>query len=108
MIYKEVLFVDKVHYAHEEHPNAGRHYYDRGYRKPQLSLLKVCKQVHAEAEPLYLSMNVFELPDNFTEYEPFRHFPGGTLKHLDEERPYIFLHAVFSHVKNLGIVFTRD
>jgi hypothetical protein len=66
MIYKEVLFVGKIHFAPERQPNAGRHYYERGYEKPQLSLLRVCKQAHAEAEPLYLSMNLFELPDNFT------------------------------------------
>jgi hypothetical protein len=47
MIYKEVLFVGKVHYAPEEQPNAGRHYYERGYEKPQLSLLRVCNVIDA-------------------------------------------------------------
>jgi hypothetical protein len=102
MIYKEVLFVRKVHYAPEEQLNAGRHCYERGYEKPQLSLLRVCKQVHAEAEPLYLSMNLFELPDNFTECEPFCGLSDG------RNRSWVFSEAAFHHVRNLSIPFTTN
>jgi len=34
------------------------------YRKPSVKLFRACKQMHAEAEPLYLAKNIFHLPLN--------------------------------------------
>jgi hypothetical protein len=42
------------------------------YRTPQVQLLRVCKQIHGEAEQVYLSKNLFVLPTEFTEYAPFK------------------------------------
>jgi hypothetical protein len=41
-----------------------------GYQHPQLQLLRVCKQIHAEAEEVYLSKNLFMLPDHFMYHNP--------------------------------------
>ena len=58
MIYEELLIVGKVFYGYYS-PNRS------GYRSPQLTLLRVCKQIHAEAEPLFLSKNLFNLPSDW-------------------------------------------
>jgi hypothetical protein len=51
MVYKEVLFFVKVHFPEKD----AKGDLDRRswkYKKPQLALLRVCKQIHSEAEPL--------------------------------------------------------
>jgi hypothetical protein len=48
-----------------------RRFKDRkAYRTPSLGILRVCKQVHDEAEEVYLGKNLFVLPDFYSLREP--------------------------------------
>ncbi|KAF2273416.1 uncharacterized protein EI97DRAFT_353901, partial [Westerdykella ornata] len=64
MIYEEVVVVGKVFYSPDRHDilNGKRCRGFKMFRKPELHLFRVCKQVHREAEPIYLSKNLFVLP----------------------------------------------
>lgn len=43
----------------------------KDYRKPSLSILRVCKQLKSEAEEVYLAKNLFVLPQSFDKVVPF-------------------------------------
>jgi hypothetical protein len=67
MVYEELLVVGKVFYkptAYEIRNGSRFDGYDR-FRIPELQLLRVCKQIHAEAEPVYLAKNLFVLPKDW-------------------------------------------
>jgi hypothetical protein len=48
-----------------------RHKQWKKYRKPLLSILRVCKQIKSEAEEVYLAKNLFVLPQSFDKVFPF-------------------------------------
>lgn len=56
-IYAELVVVGKVHYTPQRYDelNGRRFREPERYRKPELSILRVSKQVRDEAEDLYLS-----------------------------------------------------
>jgi hypothetical protein len=105
MVYKEVLVVGKICYS-ELDPYTNRKQKDSDYKKPQLALLRVCKQIHSEAEPLYLGMNLFVLPNKFKDYRPFVEY--GRDSYHWETRRFLFSKAVFTHVRNISFAFTSD
>jgi hypothetical protein len=43
----------------------------KDYRKPSLSILRVCKQIKSEAEEVYFTKNLFVLPQSFNKLSPF-------------------------------------
>lgn len=64
-IYEYFVIVGKEFYIPDHYAvNNEKRFKDwRAYRVPELTLLRVSKQVHDEAEKLYLSNNLFVLPD---------------------------------------------
>lgn len=72
MIYEEVLVVGKVFFTPDKHDleNGKRCSDYKLFRKPELQLLRVCKQIQSEAEPIYASKNLFVLPLDWYNFEP--------------------------------------
>ncbi|KAF2273417.1 uncharacterized protein EI97DRAFT_503494 [Westerdykella ornata] len=103
MIYEEVLVVGKVFYTPTDYDLSNGERCDnyQSFKKPELQLLKVCKRIHAEAEPIYLAKNLFVLPVDWFKHSPFRS-PGGT-----SSSRFLFSEAGLSLIKNvsLGIDF---
>ncbi|KAF2662473.1 hypothetical protein K491DRAFT_179653 [Lophiostoma macrostomum CBS 122681] len=111
MIYEELVVVGKVYFkgTDQEHENSVR-YYDKAYfRKPSLAILRVCSLVHQEAEPIYLSKNLFVLPLGWQTMEPFYsttcvlapgpHSPSSL---------HLFSTNAMHHLKNLSIAFDKE
>lgn len=88
MAYAEVLVICQVYFDERRKR--------KSYQKPEVGLLRVCKQIHAEAEPLYLSNNLFHLPVNFADLQPFRSYL--TWDHL-------FSTAGLTLIRNITIEF---
>jgi hypothetical protein len=105
MIYKEILVVGKIFYP-ELDPYDNRLHYDFDYKKPQFALLRVCKQIHSEAEPLYLGMNLFVLPNKFKDCRPFCEIGRDPVTF--ETRRFLFSKAAFTHVRNIYFAFTTE
>ena len=72
-VYKHLVVVGKVFYTPDEfHKRAGPRFDQHDiYQQPMLSILRVSKAVHSEAEDLYLTQNLFVLPFRFNECVPF-------------------------------------
>jgi hypothetical protein len=64
-VYEELLIVGKIFYTPDDYAvsNEKRFKDWKAYRTPSLEILRVCKQVHGEAEEVYLGKNLFVLPD---------------------------------------------
>ncbi|KAF2114708.1 hypothetical protein BDV96DRAFT_83619 [Lophiotrema nucula] len=111
MIYEELLVVGKVFYeVEEDNVKNGKRY--RGwklFRKPEVQLLRVCKQIHEEAEPVYLSWNLFVLPVQFDTFRPFQnhyHY-SPPLRGCDPSQRYIFSTAGLSCIKNISFAIDQ-
>jgi hypothetical protein len=63
-IYEEVLVVDKAFFSNNK---SG----DR-YAKPQVALLRICKQIYTKAEQVYLGNSLLHLPTNWHNCNPFQ------------------------------------
>ncbi|KAF1955341.1 hypothetical protein CC80DRAFT_92288 [Byssothecium circinans] len=97
LIYEELLSVGKVFFldTDSEQCNSVRYKDKRYYGKPYLSILRVCKQTHQEAEPIYLSKNLFVLPLHWHLHDPFCGYDS------DVEPPDFFRKRLFSDNANL-------
>ncbi|KAJ4357181.1 uncharacterized protein N0V89_001756 [Didymosphaeria variabile] len=74
LVYDELLVVGKVYYkdtGYLEAQNTVRFEDKKYFREPYLAILRTCKTVHAEAEKVYLSKNLFVLPLRWQLYSPF-------------------------------------
>lgn len=74
LIYEHLVVVGRVFFmpdAFSRTQNASCEVYSQ-YSKPDLSILRVSRQIHGEAEPVYLTVNLFVLPSSFVFYSPFR------------------------------------
>jgi hypothetical protein len=100
-IYEEALVVGKVFYTPDEWDRDHQVRFDDWelYRTPQVQLLRVCKQIHGEAEQVYLSKNLFVLPTEFTEYAPFQYKVSRS-----HGRRSLFSTNAFDCVRNLSFV----
>lgn len=105
MIYQEVLVVGKVFYTPDEYDvwNGKRCRGHQLYHKPELQLLRVCKQIHAEAEPVYLSKNFFVLPIKWYKCQPFKELHWFRIRDLNSHARHLFSPAGLFHVKNISI-----
>jgi hypothetical protein len=75
------------------------------YRKPELKLLRVCQQIHDEAEELYLSKNLFVLPDFFHFRNPINLDSLGPSGHIPfPDRP-LFSRNAAKWLKHVSISF---
>jgi hypothetical protein len=95
MVYGELVVVGKVFYTPGEHDlkNGMRCKDYKRFDKPDLSILRVCKQIHEEAESIYLGTNLFVLPCRFYQPQPFSGGPDRAL----------FSKAGLNFVKNISI-----
>jgi hypothetical protein len=73
------------------------------YDAPSLTILRVCRQIKAEAEDVYLSKNLFVLPYNFDIQLPFLRtgLPGPRLNHP------LFSPTALKTIKNLSILYSN-
>ncbi|KAF2128032.1 hypothetical protein P153DRAFT_397911 [Dothidotthia symphoricarpi CBS 119687] len=99
MVYKELMAVGKVFYTPDDYDiRNGSRFRDYDlFPKPELQLLRVCKQVHEEAESVYLSSNLFVLPIEWQRCHPF----------VKTRRPPIERHlcssAGLSHIRKVSV-----
>jgi hypothetical protein len=106
-VYSHLVVVGKVFYSPDDFTLANdARFIDRFlYRKPQLQLLRVCQKIHDEAEELYLSQNLFVLPDFFQFRNPINLdslCPSGHIPFPD--RP-LFSKNAAKWLKNVSISF---
>jgi len=73
MVYEELVIVGKVFYSPDAYAVENEERFEdwESYRVPSLAILRTCKQVHGEAEEVYLANNLFVLPDESTKRQPF-------------------------------------
>jgi hypothetical protein len=103
-VYKKVLVVGKVFYTPDQYDirNGSRFNDYESYEVPSLSLLRVCKQIHHEAEYEYLSNNLFVLPSSFASMNPFYSNDIATSR---PKHRWLFSKAAFQHLENVSISF---
>jgi hypothetical protein len=103
-VYKKALVVGKVFYTpdHYDIRNGSRFNDYESYEIPSLSLLRVCKQIHHEAEYEYLSKNLFVLPSSFASLNPFSR--NGVVTSRPRGR-WLFSKAAFQHLKKVSVSF---
>ncbi|KAF3036641.1 hypothetical protein E8E11_004871 [Didymella keratinophila] len=65
-IYELLVVVGKIFFRTEYSPSE-----HRAYHRPSLSILRVSKAVHHEAEETYLTKNLFVLPSRFHDRMPY-------------------------------------
>ncbi|KAF2677573.1 hypothetical protein K458DRAFT_395848 [Lentithecium fluviatile CBS 122367] len=75
LVYEELL-VRKIYFkgTDDESRNSVRYKGKAFYRAPHLDILRTCKFIHTEAEPLYLSRNLFVLPLHWQFHVPFQYY----------------------------------
>jgi hypothetical protein len=73
MVYEHLVVVGKVFYSRMpyETDTGCRFVGWAEYPVPALSILRVCKRIHKEAEDVYLTENMFVMPDEFIDRPPF-------------------------------------
>jgi len=97
MVYEEVVVFGRIGFDFKREKKEPK--------KPLLSLLQVCKQIHAEAEPLYLGKNLFCLPDNWAEYQPFHMDLNERFPELFGARHFMFSTAGFQLIRIISFRF---
>ena len=98
-IYKYLLVVGKIYFlpSDYEHSNELRYKNREGYLIPELQLLRVCKQVRAEAEKVYLSRNLFVLPHRLI------HLPDGYDRGFNRDVLDVLGKHAPAHLENISI-----
>jgi hypothetical protein len=114
MVYEECLVVGKIFYTHNRDDRyiGDRYVNYKLFGKPLLALIRVCKQIHAEAEPIYLSKNLFVLPAYFAKHESIVElrdiasevgaYEAGAHEGLTNTRS-LFSKAGISYIRNISI-----
>lgn len=96
-VYEELVVVGKVFHSTDK----DEIWHHGTYRRPFLAIFRVCKQMNAEAEPVYLSKKVFHLPvEWFTRFRPF--IVGN------HNTPSLFSRNAFSEIRNLHFEFSTS
>ncbi|KAH7086548.1 hypothetical protein FB567DRAFT_603595 [Paraphoma chrysanthemicola] len=80
----------------------------RDHKKPDLTLLRVCKQICDEAESLYLSKNMLRFPNNWLKCLPFAETTDSSGASLETLPRHMFSQAAFKFVRNISLAFTSD
>jgi hypothetical protein len=103
-VYEYLVLVGKVFFKPDDYTVANEKRFEdwKSYRVPSLQILRVCKKVHAEAEELYLSKNLFVLPDFFNTEEPFVRPQQAPVNNTG--RPLFSENAAY-FLKNISISF---
>jgi hypothetical protein len=105
-VYEYFVVVGKIFYSPDEYSvrNEKRFKDWEAYRAPELTILRVCKQLHSEAEKIYLSKNLFVLPDFLSHREPFRQYPRQEDCVSLPDRP-LFSKSAAKILKNISVSF---
>jgi hypothetical protein len=105
-VYEYFVVAGKIFYSPDEYSvrNEKRFKDWEAYRAPELTILRVCKQLHSEAEKIYLSKNLFVLPDFLSHREPFRQYPRQEACVSLPDRP-LFSKAAAKILKNISVSF---
>jgi hypothetical protein len=102
-IYEELVAVGKVFYTPDWYDvDEGTRFKDyKQYRKPSLSILRVSKAVHEEAEDHYLGRNLFVLPSMFEDMQPCQqHIETSTVR---KAQPWLFSNTALLKVKRISV-----
>jgi hypothetical protein len=103
-VYEKVLVVGKVFYTPDRYDiqNGSRFNDYTSYEIPCLSLLRVCRQIHREAEYEYLSQNLFVLPSLFASMKPFCRNDGVMAR---SQGRWLFSQTAFRLLKKVSVSF---
>ncbi|KZM21070.1 hypothetical protein ST47_g7761 [Ascochyta rabiei] len=108
-IYEYLAIVGKVFYSPEGYCIYSRYEGWSSYDTPSLQILRVCKQIHDEAEEVYMSKNLFVLPDFFHLRQPFRAPPaaiyGPSHTNIVHNNRWLFSKRALKLVKNISVSF---
>jgi hypothetical protein len=106
-VYEYLVLVGKVFYTPDDYTVANEKRFEdwKSYHVPSLQILRVCKRVHAEAEELYLSKNLFVLPDFFNNEEPFVRPQQAPMNNTRVRRRPLFSKNAARFLKNVSISF---
>jgi hypothetical protein len=106
-VYEHLVVVGKVFYSPDDFTlqNEDRFRDWTLYRKPELQLLRVCKQIHDEAEKVYLSKNLFVLPDFFHFRNPINLDILQPPGHIPFPEMPLVSNAASKLLKNISISF---
>ncbi|KAF1851467.1 uncharacterized protein K460DRAFT_362209 [Cucurbitaria berberidis CBS 394.84] len=109
MIYEELVVVGKIFYAPDSYDisNNQRFHEYKLFRKPELQLFRVCKQVHEEAENLYLSKNLFVLPIGWQQCHPFIEL-GDSLRNKPITERHVFSSAGLAYIRNVSVAVDQQ
>jgi hypothetical protein len=105
-VYGYLVLVGKVFYTPDYYATRNEKRFKdwQLYRTPSLGILCVCKQIYNEAEELYLSRNLFVLPDFFKQPFSKRKMPNRYDPNASLDRP-LFSSKWSNHVKNVSVAF---
>jgi hypothetical protein len=95
-VYEHVVVVGKVFYTPGDYAvKTEMRFKDWNlYKAPGLQILRVCKQIHIEAEDMYRSKNLFVLPDFFMYHVPMKSRHVDAHGHIPfANRPLFSAHA---------------
>jgi hypothetical protein len=116
MVYEELVVVGKIFYTPDEYAvMTEKRFKDwKSYRVPCLAILRVSKQVHDEAEKVYLGKNLFVLPDQATSRQPFIQSvhcnnggrEPGTKIHIPFPDRWLFSASAPGRIKNISVGFS--
>jgi len=117
MVYEELVVVGKVFYTPDDYAieNEKRFKDWESYRAPRLAILRTCKQVHDEAEEVYLGKNLFVLPDQCTKRQPLAGSGlcsnaakrGQNISHVPFHDRWLFSAAASRLVKNISVAVSK-
>lgn len=108
-VYKELLAVRRIFYS--PNTSCGKVLGERGrfsnyalYHKPTLSIFRVSKEVHHEAEHVYLTSNIFVLPPSWRYAQPLR--LDAEKKNPEWANRWLFSEAGLHKVKHVSVGFS--
>ena len=109
-IYEHLVVVGKVFYTPDDYAVANKVRLKdwKSYQTPSLGILRVCKQIHDEAEEVYLGKNLFVLPDHCIAREPLaRWYPNGKLgTNVPFQDRWLFSASAEQLVKKISVAFS--
>jgi hypothetical protein len=104
-VYEHFVVVGKVFYTPDDYAVMTEKRFNdwESYKAPHLQILRVCKEIHNEAEDVYLSKNLFVLPDFFAYHAPFKTANLEPQGHIQFSYRSLFSAAANKYLKNISI-----
>jgi hypothetical protein len=107
-IYEVLVVVGKVFFTPDwyEVEQSQRFTHWKDYRIPNLQVLRVCKQIYAEAADVYFAKNLFLLPPDYNLTYPFQHVEKGDTSLQPHKGLRLFSTTGLQKIRNLSIGFS--